>query len=222
MSASAYQGVLFDLDGTLLDTAPDLGLAANVALAQYGFPPISAVTASQVSSHGAAGLLRAGLGAHYDRTDIMPLRTALLDSYADNICIGTSLYDGVAELIEWLDEEGIPWGIVTNKPAWLTTPLLKHFPQFSNRSCTVSGDTCGVAKPDPKPMHFAAQQIGVAESDILYVGDAQRDVEAGKSSGMDTVAALWGYIRPQDHPQQWLASHDCRTVNDLLSLLKSK
>ncbi|WP_298440179.1 HAD-IA family hydrolase [uncultured Ferrimonas sp.] len=217
---SHYQGILFDLDGTLLDTAPDLGHATNVALAQFGYPPISAAVAAQVSSHGTAGLLRAGMGDHYDRTDIAPIRQALLSAYAANVCQHTTLYAGVAELIEWLDDEGIPWGIVTNKPEALTTPLLTYFPQFANRSCTVSGDTCGVAKPDPTPMFYAAKQIGVAPADILYIGDAERDVLAGNNANMTTVAALWGYLSTEDQPQNWPADHHLDNLLQLLQLLR--
>lgn len=216
-----YQGVLFDLDGTLLDTAPDLGLAANVALAQFGYPPISAETAAQVSSHGAAGLLRAALGDRYDRTDITPMRQALLDSYYDNICIKTGLFDGVAALIEYLDGQQIPWGIVTNKPHWLTEPLLTHFPQFNGRRCTISGDTCGVAKPDPKPMLLAAQQIGVVPAQILYVGDAERDIQAGHNSGMHSACALWGYLRAEDQPLSWGAELNCDDPLQLLAKIDS-
>ncbi|WP_028115487.1 HAD family hydrolase [Ferrimonas senticii] len=214
-----YQGILFDLDGTLLDTAKDLGAAANDALTAFGYPPISDEVAAQVASYGTTGLLQAGLGERYGRTDVTPLRQRLLDFYANHICQHTCLYPGVAALISRLEQAGIPWGIVTNKPGWLTDPLLEHFPELKSRMATISGDSVGVAKPDPKPMLAAAQLLALPAPQILYVGDAKRDIEAAQNSNMDSAVALWGYLLPTDRPQDWQATYLCQQVSDLDGLV---
>ncbi|GAA4902877.1 HAD family hydrolase [Ferrimonas pelagia] len=215
----AYQGVLFDLDGTLLDTAPDLGRATNVALQQYGYPPISMTTAGQVSSHGTAGLLGAALGAHYARTDVAPLRAALLNAYRQAISVDTRAFDQIDALIQALDHAQIPWGIMTNKPGWLTTPLLAEWPLFRHSKSQISGDTLTVAKPHPEPLLLAAEQIGVQPEKILYIGDAERDMVAAQRAGMTGVVALWGYLSAQDQPERWPAQHAIESPLAILDLV---
>ncbi|MFI3246438.1 MAG: HAD-IA family hydrolase [Ferrimonas sp.] len=219
---SYYSGVLFDLDGTLLDTAADLGCATNHALKQFGYPPISLVQAYQHSSYGSSALLQAGLGPLYSRTDITPLRKALLDYYRANLCIETRPYTGVVEVIQWLNQQQIPWGVVTNKPAWLTEPLLAQMPIFELCHCIVSGDTLPVAKPDPAPLLLAAQQLNLPTTKILYVGDAERDIEAGRRAGMETAVALWGFLAAEDQPECWQATHLLHQISDLTALWHSK
>lgn len=154
--------VLFDLDGTLLDTAPDLGAAVNHVLVSEGFAPLSDGIIRQTTSHGALGLLKAGLGDELlEELGATRLRTALLDYYAANLCVGTRPYEGMVALIEWLDERALPWGIVTNKPGFLTEPLLAALPELASCGVTVSADTLPVRKPDPAPMYFACEQLGV-------------------------------------------------------------
>ncbi|WP_233265280.1 HAD hydrolase-like protein, partial [Aeromonas caviae] len=152
--------VLFDLDGTLLDTAPDLGAAVNHVLISEGFAPLSDDIIRQTTSHGALGLLRAGLGDELlEELGATRLRTALLDYYAANLCVGTRPYEGMVDLIEWLDEKKLPWGIVTNKPGFLTEPLLAALPELASCGVTVSADTLPVRKPDPAPMFFACERL---------------------------------------------------------------
>lgn len=164
MSASRplpLRGVLFDLDGTLLDTAPDLGAAVNHVLINEGFAPLSDDIIRQTTSHGALGLLKAGLGDELlEELGATRLRNALLDYYAANLCVGTRPYEGMVDLIEWLDEKQLPWGIVTNKPGFLTEPLLAALPQLASCGVTVSADTLPVRKPDPAPMFFACEKLG--------------------------------------------------------------
>lgn len=164
MSAShplPLRGVLFDLDGTLLDTAPDLGAAVNHVLISEGFAPLSDEIIRQTTSHGALGLLKAGLGDELlEELGATRLRNALLDYYAANLCVGTRPYVGMVDLIEWLDEKQLPWGIVTNKPGFLTEPLLAALPQLASCGVTVSADTLPVRKPDPAPMFFACEKLG--------------------------------------------------------------
>ncbi|OCQ42748.1 haloacid dehalogenase [Aeromonas veronii] len=219
MSAShplPLRGVLFDLDGTLLDTAPDLGAAVNHVLISEGFAPLSDEIIRQTTSHGALGLLKAGLGDELlEELGATRLRNALLDYYAANLCVGTRPYEGMVDLIEWLDEKQLPWGIVTNKPGFLTEPLLAALPEFASCGVTVSADTLPVRKPDPAPMFFACEKLGVEAAHCLYVGDHVRDIEAGRNAGMRTAVAGWGYLNDEEDPAQWGADLHFDTVQAL-------
>lgn len=208
--------VLFDLDGTLLDTAPDLGAAVNHVLISEGFAPLSDEIIRQTTSHGALGLLKAGLGDELlEELGATRLRTALLDYYASHLCVGTRPYEGMTDLIEWLDERSLPWGIVTNKPGFLTEPLLAALPALASCGVTVSADTLPVRKPDPAPMFFACERLGVEASQCLYVGDHVRDIEAGRNAGMLTAIAGWGYLHGEDDPAAWGADLHFDTVQAL-------
>ena len=203
-SAAPLGCVLFDLDGTLLDTAPDLGAAVNHVLISEGFAPLSDDIIRQTTSHGALGLLRAGLGDELlEELGATRLRTALLDYYAANLCVGTRPYEGMVDLIEWLDEKQLPWGIVTNKPGFLTEPLLAALPALASCGVTVSADTLPVRKPHPDPMFYACAQLGVEPAECLYVGDHIRDIEAGRAAGMRTAIAGWGYMDPAEATTEW-------------------
>ncbi|MGL5224832.1 MAG: HAD family hydrolase [Aeromonas sp.] len=196
--------VLFDLDGTLLDTAPDLGAAVNHVLINEGFAPLPDPIIRQTASHGALALLQAGISDEdLEALGSTRLRTALLDYYAANLCVGTRPYPGMVALIEWLDEHHIPWGVVTNKPAFLTEPLLAALPELANCGVTVSADTLPVRKPDPAPMFFACEQLKIEASHCLYVGDHLRDIEAGLNAGMRTAVAGWGYLGEEDNTALW-------------------
>ncbi|MBW3139057.1 HAD-IA family hydrolase [Ferrimonas balearica] len=213
------QGVLFDLDGTLLDTALDLGAAANHALRRYGYPALSEAHAYQHSSHGSRGLLRAALGEQFERTDYEPLKDALLSAYLSALCVHTQPYDGVQELLQRLEQRQLPWGIVTNKPGWLTDPLLAQLPLFSQSRINISGDTFEVSKPHPKPLLAAAEALAVDPGAILYVGDAERDMQAAQAAGMRACVALWGYLRPEDQPMAWPGDWFCTSPYELVTML---
>lgn len=188
----SINSVLFDLDGTLLQTADDLGAALNHILAQHDMPLVDAKAYTSEASNGSRGLLTLGFGEQLKNYDFESLKQQLLHYYAENIAIHTQYFPQVAETLSLLNEQQIPWGIVTNKPEFLTTPLVKHFELLDNCQVVVSGDTVGVAKPDPKPMYFALQHLGVDAKSCLYVGDAKRDIQAGKNADMPTAAALYG------------------------------
>lgn len=198
--------VLFDLDGTLLDTAPDMGRALNRLLLEHARAPLPAERIRPVVSHGAAGLLRLGfaVGPHdpgFDR-----LRTRFLDLYRTALALETRLFPGMDVVLEVLDVRAIPWGVVTNKPASLTEPLLAELGLARRAACIVSGDTLAERKPHPAPLLHACRRIGVAPAGCLYVGDAERDVEAGRQAGMVTLVAGYGYIDAADRPGDWGAS----------------
>ncbi|RUO61101.1 HAD family hydrolase [Pseudidiomarina marina] len=196
------KAVLFDLDGTLLDTAPDLGAALNTVLAAEQRPLISAAEYTPLASHGSAGLLRYAYGDEFDqRRD--ELRQAFLAAYAEQIAVHTQLFDGVANLLEQLSQQQIAVAIVTNKPQALTQQLVPQYPQLASIKVVVSGDTLPVAKPDPAPLLHAATHLGIAAQHCWYVGDAERDIEAGLRANMFTVLAEYGYISVTDDTQAW-------------------
>lgn len=211
--------VLFDLDGTLLQTADDLGAALNHVLAQHDMPLVDAKAYTPEASNGSRGLLELGFGAQLKNYDFERLKQQLLQCYAENIAIHTQYFPQVAETLSLLNEQHIPWGIVTNKPEFLTTPLVKHFELLDNCQVVVSGDTVGVSKPDPKPMHFALQKLGVNAQDCLYVGDAKRDIEAGKNTNMPTASALYGYIDEHEDPLTWQADFNLTTFKQLVEVM---
>lgn len=200
--ATAPTAVLFDLDGTLLDTAPDLGAALNTVLQAEQRPLVSAAEYTPLASHGSAGLLRYAYGDEFERRRD-ELRDAFLTAYARNIAANSQLFDGVTQLLLQLHAQDIAVAIVTNKPHALTTQLIPHYPELAAIKVIISGDTLTVAKPDPAPLLHAAQLLGVPKHQCWYVGDAQRDIEAGRRADMFTVLARYGYISAHDEPQNW-------------------
>ena len=177
-----FKGVLFDLDGTLLDTANDLGEALNYVLAQHDMPLVAREKYRPIASDGAKGLLTLGFGDKLTQYDFEVLRESFLNYYDNNIAVHTCLYDGIDKLIGDLDNKDIPWGIVTNKPIGLTNKLLPHFPEFSQCKVVLGGDSLPERKPHPKPLLKACQELGINANECLYVGDAPRDIEAGNAA----------------------------------------
>lgn len=210
------KAVLFDLDGTLADTAPDMGAALNRLLIEEGIAPRSLDDIRPVTSHGARGLLELGFGIGPTHTRFAELRERFLDLYAEKICEGTTLFDGISELISEIDARGMRWGIITNKPMRFTDPLVQLLPLPIAPQTCVSGDTVGIPKPDAKPMLHAAAELGIDPIHCLYVGDAERDIEAGRRVGMKTVLANYGYISDTDQPESWGAD---LSINHPLELL---
>lgn len=216
MSKTTNQaGVLFDLDGTLMHTAPDLGAAINRILSEHRRPPLPDAIVNQTASHGAIGLLKAGFGDSLTEELTPPLRQRLLDYYEALDHRYTQLFSGIQNAINWLDEAQVPWGIVTNKPAYLSTPLLAKFEGLARCASLIGGDTLPTRKPNPEPLFYACQQMGIEPTLSLYIGDAERDIEAGRNAGMTTMLAGWGYLATTDEPEQWQADHTCER-SDLL------
>ncbi|KUM04400.1 HAD-IA family hydrolase [Chromobacterium subtsugae] len=202
------KAVLFDLDGTLADTARDLGAALNRLLKEEGLPPQPYEAIRPMASHGARGLVRLGFGAGLDAERMESLRVRFMDLYDASLAEETTLFDGVNELIAELDKRGLAWGIITNKSMRFTDRLVPWLPFAIPPAVIVSGDTVGVAKPDPRPMLHATEQIGIAPEHCMYVGDAERDIQAGRNVGMKTVLVNWGYFSADDKPEQWGADAD--------------
>jgi phosphoglycolate phosphatase len=194
--------LLLDLDGTLLDTAPDMGGALNLLRAEHGLEPLPAETIRPVVSHGAMRLVRLGFPAA-EGDAFESLRLRFLELYAANLAVGTRLFPGFEPVLDALESRGQPWGIVTNKPGWLTAPLLAALDLDRRAACAVSGDTVSERKPHPLPLLHAASLIGVGPSACVYVGDAERDIQAGRSAGMTTVVAAYGYLGRDEDPLQW-------------------
>lgn len=223
MHDTQIEAVLFDLDGTLLDTANDLGEALNFVLRNYDQPEVERDIYRPVASDGAKGLLELGFNEALASFDYDILRNQFLDYYENNIAIHTRLYPGVSELLEKLNEKSIPWGVVTNKPEGLTKKLLPYFSEFERCAVIVGGDTLASRKPDPEPLFYACQIMNVSADKTIYIGDALRDIQAGNSANMMTIAAAWGYIKPSDNIHMWKADRieikpeECLTFNKTTS-----
>lgn len=201
-SSRPVRAVLFDLDGTLLDTAPDMVSALNALRAEQGLDPVPFTQARPHVSHGALALVRLGFPHLADHE---PLRLRYLELYRERLAVHTQPFDGVPELLAALERSGTAWGVVTNKPGWLTLPLLDALDLRRRAAVIVSGDTVSERKPHPMPLLHAAQALERATPECLYVGDAERDVQAAVAAGMPVLVALFGYIGVEEAPQRWPA-----------------
>ncbi|EJN07317.1 phosphoglycolate phosphatase [Herbaspirillum sp. YR522] len=217
MPLPAPRAILFDLDGTLADTAPDLAAAANFLRAGRGLPPAPYETLRPVASAGARGLIGAALDIHPGDDRYEELRLRFLDRYAANMTVHSRLFDGIPELLSQLQARGLAWGIVTNKATRLTEPLVPAI-GLGHTGCIVCGDTTPHPKPHPAPLLEAASRLGLAPGDCWYVGDDLRDIQAGRAAGMPTIAAAWGYCGHTE-PAAWNADALLHAPLDLLTLL---
>jgi phosphoglycolate phosphatase len=199
------RAVLFDLDGTFADTAPDLTLALNLQRRKHGLDDLAVEAVRPYASHGTPGLLKAGFGLTLGDPGFPELRLEYLDLYEAHLCERTTLFPGMEAMLAELDRRGLPWGIVTNKPRRYTDPLMDRLGITARAACIVSGDTTANSKPHPEPMLHAARAVGVAPEDCLYVGDAERDVQAALAAGMRVIVALYGYLADTDRPESWQA-----------------
>ncbi|CAJ0793497.1 N-acetylmuramic acid 6-phosphate phosphatase [Ralstonia condita] len=211
--------VLFDLDGTLADTAPDLAAAANKVRTDRGLEPLAYEALRPVASHGARGLIGVAFGVGPQDAEFESLRLAFLANYAAEICVRTRLFPGMTHVLAELGRAGIPWGIVTNKSARLTMPLVAQLAFPVAPACVVAGDTTPHAKPHPAPLLHAAQSIGIDARQIVYVGDDLRDIEAGRAAGMPTIAASYGYCGNGPAPEAWQADALIAGAAELVPLL---
>ncbi|HEX7417157.1 MAG TPA: phosphoglycolate phosphatase [Steroidobacteraceae bacterium] len=198
------RAVIFDLDGTLVDTAPDMVGALNELRAEHGLECVPFAHARSVVSHGAPALVRLGFGEP-DAPRFEVLRERFLALYRARLAHETRLFPGNARVLDELARLGLCVGIVTNKPGWLTDPLLAALGLDRRVGCIVSGDTLPEKKPHPRPLLHCAAQLGVAPAQCVYVGDAERDVRAARAAGMRPLVAGYGYFTPADHPRSWPA-----------------
>jgi len=216
---TGVRAVLFDLDGTFADTAPDLARALNRVRAGRGLAPLPPEVARPHTSSGARGLLKVGFGVTRDSPEYGELREQFLDFYEEGLCVDTRLFDGIAEVIARIGARKLPWGIVTNKGKRFTEPLLKLLAVDHLAACAVSGDSTAHTKPHPAPLLLAASLIALPPAQCLYVGDDLRDAQAARAAGMRFAAAGWGYLGEGGDPQTWGADAVMAQPSEILSLL---
>jgi phosphoglycolate phosphatase len=197
--------VLFDLDGTLVDTAPDMGAALNNLLIEENLEPLPLATIRPLVSQGGLALTRLGFADKVQEADIEPLRLRYLQHYHAIVADESRLFDGYADILDELEARSIPWGIVTNKPEWLTHPLLEQLDLAHRTGVVIGGDTLEQRKPHPLPLQVAAERLGVSCNNCIYVGDDERDIVAGKAAEMKTLVAAYGYIEDAASIEAWQA-----------------
>lgn len=197
------QLVLFDLDGTLVDTAPDLGLALNMQRERHGLPALPLEAIRPYASHGSRGLLSVGFGLKPEDPPFGEMREEYLALYDEVFTRSPVLFPGIETLLDELEQSGTRWGVVTNKPARFTNPLLASMSLDKRAACAVSGDDAERPKPYPDTLLLALQQTTTDRLHCLYVGDAERDMQAARAAGIRSVVALWGYIDVMDRPDEW-------------------
>lgn len=219
MIAHDVKAVLFDLDGTLIDSAPDLGAAADQMRIVRGLPSLPYERYRPMAGAGARGMLGVAFGITPDDADFPALREEFFRNYEACMTQRTYVFEGVKQLIDSLVERDVPWGVVTNKSMRFTGPLTKGMPLFASARAVVGGDSTPYSKPHPAPLLEAARQVGVKPIECVYVGDDVRDVQAGKAAGMGTVAATYGYLGATD-VKDWGADVHIETPLALLPLLK--
>ena len=212
------KAVLFDLDGTFADTAPDLGYALNCMREARGLAALPIAAIRPVASLGARGLLGAGFSVTPEHPDYEPMRDEFLQLYEQNLCRHTRLFPGMPELIDAIEARQLRWGIVTNKAERFAKPLLDLLQVGGRAACIVGGDTTGKLKPHPEPLLAASRALAIAPGACIYVGDDRRDIEAGRAAGMRTVAVTYGYLNGSD-PISWGADAVIQQPHDLLNVL---
>ena len=208
--------VLFDLDGTLVDTAPDMVAALCRLCIENGLPETDYAAARPHVSNGSLALVKLAFGDDLEQTNLARLRQRFLELYAENVCVHSHLFAGMPEVLEYLSANRVSWGIVTNKPGALTAPLVKALTLSTRASCVISGDTLAKSKPDPLPLLHASELMNIHPGRAVYIGDSIRDIQAGNAAGMQTVSANYGYIVPGDDPSLWQADD---SIDNPLSLI---
>jgi phosphoglycolate phosphatase len=215
------RAVLFDLDGTLIDSAPDLGAAADKMRTDRGLPSLAYALYRPLAGAGARGMLKIAFDMTPEHADFMALREEFFANYEAAMTVRTYAFEGVSDLLVGLEARGLPWGVVTNKMARFTDPLTQAMPMFASAVAIVSGDTTPHPKPHPAPMYEAARRLSLPPEVCLYVGDDERDIVAGRAAGMLTVAANYGYLGEKTDISSWGADLKIDSPLELLQLLGS-
>ncbi|WP_237058533.1 HAD family hydrolase [Microbulbifer sediminum] len=216
------KAVLFDLDGTLFDTAPDFIVVLNQLRQQEKMPPLPADKIRAVVSNGAGAMVSLGFGQDEGAPEFESLRQRFLDLYLNHLAVETVLFPGIEELLVQLAANNIAWGVVTNKPATYTVPLMEAFAHLPAPGAVVCPDHVANRKPHPEPILLACSQIGCAPGEAVYVGDHVRDIEAGRAAGMPTIACNYGYIDADDNAANWNADHLVESARDIWPLLQGR
>ena len=222
MAGARIRGVLFDLDGTLIDSAPDLAGAANRLRAEHGMAPLPLAQLRPMVGAGARGMVGVAFGVAPGEPRFEPLRDAFLAHYDACLLEKTHSFDGVDAMLSALEVAGIPWGIVTNKATRFTTPIVAGLGLAQRAAVVVCGDTTPHSKPHPEPLWHAARAMGLAPADVVYVGDDLRDAQAAQAAGMAMVVATWGYLGLGEPVHSWGADALADAPNQLSSWLRER
>jgi phosphoglycolate phosphatase len=213
------KGILFDLDGTLVDTAIDMLKALKVLALENGIevnPEYEKY--KELITYGSKAIVSSIFGELED-DKFLSLQNRYLSIYKNNICIDSCVFPELEQVIDYLDGNNIPWGVVTNKPYYLSEPLIKSIPKLANCKIIVGGDTTSNSKPHPEPIQFALKKIGLQADESWYIGDALTDIKAANAAGMNSAVALWGYLKSTDNPDTWLANKILYSPLEILTLL---
>lgn len=213
------RAVLFDLDGTLIDSAPDLGAAADKMRTDRGLPSLPLERYRPMAGAGARGMLGEAFGMAPDHPDFLIMREEFFVNYESCMTERTSIFEGVPELVSQILRRNLAWGVVTNKATRFTDPLTRAIPLFATAGAVISGDTTPHAKPHPAPLLEAASRLKLEPGQCIYVGDDERDILAGLAAGMGTVAATYGYLGAKTNPTEWGAHAAIKSPAELLQLL---
>jgi len=211
------KNVLFDLDGTLADTAPDLAYALNTLLTEQGRSPLPLAVIKPSVSLGGIAMITLAFKIDQNNSEFEQLKKRFLEIYRANIAKHTRLFDGMEAILSTLESRKLPWGVVTNKASWLTQPLMQELELSERTNCIVSGDTLEVSKPHPAPLLHACELLQCKPEDTLYVGDAERDIEAGNSATMTTLIASYGYIDENTDTDKWQANGKINSPVEILN-----
>ena len=211
--------VLFDLDGTLIDTAPDMAAALDILCdeEQHVRRPYSEVR--PIVSNGSVALVKLAFGEDLEVQTLERLKKRYLEIYQDHLAIHSQLFDEMDNLLKQLEKNGIKWGVVTNKPGWLTEPLMESLGLHKRASCIVSSDSTKNRKPHPEPMYYACRLTDAQPEECVYIGDARRDIEAGHNAGMKTIIAEYGYIADSENTEDWRADHTIQSPSQIFALI---
>lgn len=219
MSLPRPAAVLFDLDGTLIDTARDFARVLNAMRGLKGLDALEFAAVREKVSDGARAMVKLGFGLSEGEPGFAELRQEFLDRYAEGLAIDTVLFEGMEPLLAKLEKAGIPWGIVTNKPSVYAIAILEALGLSERCGSLVCPDHVNNTKPDPEPIFLACEQIGVSADQTWYLGDHLRDIQAGNNAGCTTIACLYGYLHADEEPRSWQADHAVDAPNELLELL---
>jgi len=211
--------VLFDLDGTLIDTAPDMAAALDILCDEENQTRLAFNKVRPFVSNGSVALVKLAFGDALDAAILDRLKTRYLEIYQDHLTVHSQLFDEMSTLLIQLEKNNIKWGVVTNKPGWLTEPLMESLGLHQRAACIVSSDSTQNRKPHPEPMYYACELADSKPDECVYIGDAQRDIEAGQNAGMKTIIAAYGYISETENIDNWHADYCIQSPSQIFELL---
>ncbi len=219
MTQQHVSTVLFDLDGTLIDTAPDMAAALEILCDEQQQPRLAFDKVRPIVSDGSVALVKLAFGQTLDEARLEQLKTRYLDIYQNHLAVHSCLFDEMEALLTRLENNNIKWGVVTNKPGWLTEPLMEALDLSRRAACIVSSDSTKNRKPHPEPMYYACKLTRAEPEQCIYVGDARRDIEAGQNAGMKTIVAEYGYIGDDEDTKNWQADYIIQSPAQIFSCL---